>query len=187
MNKLAEKGLFGDGLIKIFKPSMIERYNRCLEDIGLKPTELQEFRIDGWGWSPEIAQEQGDDFYLSHNGPANPYAIILTPDQEDKPIYFPFHSFDRDLMRIVFRTAYSQIADLTTETVIWIDVDQEITTYKAPQDLLMIDSINLRFNTPERLMKVAKDQRALVRQFYEIDRAWGDNKLHDRILKSAKK
>lgn len=187
MKKLTDAGLFGVGLIQLVKPSMIERYNACLEDIGLKPTKLKKFSIDGWGWSPEIAEERKDPFYLSHNGPASPFAIIITPEQEDKPVYFPYHSYDRDLMRIVFHTARTQIADLTTETGIWIDVDKEITTFFSPQDLLMIDSIQLRFNTPDKLMQAAREQRQLVREFYDDTFAWGDSKLHKQIIASSKK
>lgn len=187
MKKLTEAGLFGEGLIELVKPSIIARYNACLEDIGLKPTQLKKFSIDGWGWSPEIAEERKNPFYLSHNGPASPFAIIITPEQEDKPIYFPYHSYDKDLMRIVFHTSRRQITDLTTETGIWIDVDKEITTFSSPQDMLMIDSIQLRFNTPNKLMQAAKEQRELVRKFYEHTFAWGDEKLHKQIVDSSKK
>lgn len=187
MEKLIASKLFGDGLIEIHKPSLIERYNACLEDIGLKPTKLKKFNIDGWGWSPEISNEQNNHFYLSHNGPANPFAIIITPEQEDKPIYFPYHSFDKDLMRIVFHTARPQIVDLSTESGIWIDVDQEINHYRSPQDLLMVDSINLKFNTPNKLIDAAREQRELVRQFYGEKYAWGDTRLHKKIYESSKR
>lgn len=187
MNKLIASKLFGDGLVEITKPSLVERYNACLEDIGLKPTELKKFNIDGWGWSPEIANEKENPYYLSHNGPANPFAIVLTPDQEDRPVYFPYHSFDKDLMRIVFHTARPQIVDLSTQSGIWIDIDQEISNYRSPQDLLMIDSINLKFSTPDKLIEAAKKQRELVRQFYDDNYAWGDTKLHRKIYESSKK
>ena len=185
MENLIKSGLFGRGLIHIDKPALVERYNACLEDIGLEKTSLDNFHIDGWGWSPEIANEMDNKYYLSHYGPANPYAIILTPLQEDRPIYFPYHSFDRHMMKEVFKQCGNQISDLTTETAIWIDIDQEIMRYRSPQDLLMIESINLKFNTSGHLMKAAREQRELVRIFYDEENAWGDTELHRKIIQSC--
>ncbi|NNC94437.1 MAG: hypothetical protein HKN92_02675 [Chitinophagales bacterium] len=187
MERLIENGLFGRGLIHLNKPALVDRYNSCLEDIGLPTSALDNFHIDGWGWSPEIADEMENKFYLSHYGPANPYAIIISPLQEDRPIYFPYHSFDRRMMKEVFRQCGSQISDLTTETAIWIDVDQEIMKYRSPQDLLMIESINLKFNSTSHLMKAAREQRELVRVFYDEENAWGDQQLHKKIIESCTK
>ncbi len=187
MENLVSSGLYGKGLIKIDQPFLVERYNACMYDIGLAPTSLQEFHIDGFGWSPEIAEEKGDHYYLSHNGVANPYAIILTPKQENKPVFFPFHSFDRDIMRIVFATYRKHIIDITTESGIWIDIDQEMTEYLSPQDFLMVDSIMLRFYTPSRLMTAARKQRELVRTFYDGNRSWDNRALLEKIVSSAKK
>ena len=72
MLKLIQSGLFGGRLFHVGTADLVKRYNDCLEDIGLQRTELKEFHIDGWGWSPEIAEEQQDRLYLSH-GAANPY------------------------------------------------------------------------------------------------------------------
>ena len=185
MEKLKSSGLFGNGLLEITQPHLVERYNKCLADIGLKTTNLTSFSIDAMGWSPEIAEEHNNKYYLSHSGVANPYAIILSPKQEGRPVYFPFHSFDYDMMRIVFHSSREQIQELTTQTAIWIDIDQEITNYRVPQDLLMIDTINLRFYTPNRLMQEVRKQRKLVQRFYEEKYSWGDNKLMNAILESC--
>ncbi len=185
MEKLREAGLIGKGLLPIDKPILVDRYNKCLDEIGLPPTSLKKFSIDGWGWSPEIAEEQNNKFYLSHGGPANPYMILLSPKQEGRPIYFPYHSFDRIMMREVFNHCRNQIKDLTTQTAIWVDVDQEISTYTSPQDLMMIDSFVLKFFSIGRLMTAAREQRQLVRKFYEERYAWGDGKLRDQIIESC--
>ena len=80
-------------LVEVSSPALVKRYNAALESLGLKPTKLSSFHLDGRGWSPEIANEQTND-YLSH-GPANALAIILSPDQRDKPLYAPSTSFDK--------------------------------------------------------------------------------------------
>ena len=185
MDALIASGLFGRGLVTVDQPSMVARYNACLAEIGLPTTSLGRFRIDGWGWSPEIADEREDPYYLSHLRTANPYAIILSPEQKDKPVYYPYHSFDWHMMKVVFQTAESQIADLTTTTALWIDVDQEISAYREPSDLLMVDSIMLRFNASGGVMDAAKQQRALVHQFNNQRMAWADPQLHESIIRSV--
>lgn len=166
--------------------SLVERYNACLEDIGLEKTSLESFHVDGWGWSPEIAEERANKFYLSHLGVANPYAILISPEQRNKPIYFQYHSFDSHMMKGVWEDAGDQIADLTTTSAIWIDIDQEISAYREPQDLLMIDAITLRFNSAGGIMEAASGQRDLVHQFLNKRMAWADLDLHKQIIESVK-
>ncbi len=186
MIKLIESGLFGEGLIEINTASMVERYNECLEDIGLIPTKLKAFHLDGWGWSPEIAEEQQNKYDHSH-GFANPYGIIITPEQSKSSLYFPFHSFDWDIHQEVFEKYRAQINDITTQCGLWFEMDQSITAYRAPQDLLMMENIQLQFNSVDGLMSAADMQRQLVRSFYEDEDAWADAILREQIINSSRK
>ena len=185
MKELREIGLYGRGLIEVNTLNLVQRYNRCLQDIGLTTTKLKKFRVDGWGWSPEIAEEQGTPYYLSHN-PADAFAIIVSPDQQNKPIYFPHHSFDRRLMRHVFDSAYPQIVNLTMQTALWLDIDTAVQRYLGPEDLLMVDSISIEGHTSDKIMTAAKKQRDLVHQIKEINTAWDNATLRKEIIESAK-
>lgn len=185
MDKLIESGLFGDGLLLINKPYLIEKYNTALQEIGLQTTSLNSFHIDAWGWSPEISQELNNKYYLTFNGPANPFAIIITPEQEGRPIYFPIHSFDWDMISSVFNLYYNQIEDVTTKEAIWIDIDQEVTTYRGPEDLLLIDSINLKFNGTNGLMKAAQHQKQLVNRFLEDNDSWSNVNHLNQMIESV--
>ena len=100
MDKLKQAGLFGDGLVAI-NGSLVKRYNGCLALLGVSASKLETFSIDANGWSPEIAEEKKDNFYLNI-GEANANAIIVSPKQKDKPVFMPYHSFDRNLMASVF-------------------------------------------------------------------------------------
>lgn len=184
MHRLKEKGLWGVGLVPIRTPAMVKRYNGCLLDIGIKPTELKSFQIDGIGWSPQIAEEKGDDCYLSH-GEANQFAILLSPDQEGKPIYAPAHSFDFELMAEVFRVARKQIANLTAETGLWLDIDQQIDHYHSPLDLLMLEGIRVKPTTIDRIIQAAVEQRQLVSQFREDNDLWMDGAARAKLIHSA--
>lgn len=166
MEELHKLGLWGDGLILIDTDELINRYNDCLLDMGLEITSMKRFHVDCVGWSPEIAEEKGDIYYLSH-GEANQMAIIIMPEQRKKPLYVPFHSFDLALMKQWFATHKSQIVELTKTTGIWLYIDQHIQQYHEPSDMLMIDNITVRANTPSKLITKAAKQKNLIRQFME--------------------
>jgi len=164
MQELQRLGLWGNGLIKVDSTELISRYNNCLVDMGCDPTTLDEFCIDCMGWSPEIAREKDNPYYLSH-GDANQMAIIIVPHQKKCPIYVPFHSFDLDLMKKWFGAHKSQIVELTKSTGIWIYINQMIDMYHDSGDILLIDNIKVSTHTPSQLIKKADEQKKLVRQF----------------------
>lgn len=186
MQKLIDNDLFGDGLVPIDQAHLIERYNSCLKDIGIEQTKLSFFHIDKWGWSPELANEFNTKDYLSF-GYANPFGIIITPEQKRASIYHPFHSFDWELMDSIFDTYPKQINDITTQFGLWFEIDQELSTYRSPQDLLLLDSLNIEFHTPNKIIDIAKEQKRLVKEFYDERNAWADQQLHTKILESASK
>lgn len=161
---LVKAGLIGSGLIKVDTPEMVSRYNACLVDMDIEPTELTTFRIDGMGWSPEVAAEKKKYHYLFH-GDANALGIVLTHDQYYAPIYVQTHSFDRHLMRQWFELNKLPIIELTKATGIWIDIDQDINTYHEREDLLLVDRVYVEAKTPDRLMAAADAQKSLIKEF----------------------
>lgn len=185
MLNLINSGLFGGQLFHVGSADMVRRYNECLEDIGLTPTALEEFHIDGLGWSPEIAEEQHNREYLSH-GAANPYAIIISPEQRNCSLYYPYHSFDWEIHHEVFEKYGSQINDITAECGLWLTLDQDISAYRAPQDLLMFDVVKVHFKTTKNLIDAAREQRELVRRFHDVEMAWADRELRKKIAESGR-
>lgn len=184
MNKLIKAGLFGRGLVRIDRPPLVDRYNECLVDMGLPATKLSTFQIDKMGWSPEIAEEQGDNYYLSH-GEANPLAIIITPLQEQAPIYFPMHSFDWGLMDQWFKLFRIPIADITRDTGIWLDIDNEVDIYSRPSDLLMVSEVFARVNCPGGLIARAQEQHKLVQRWLTEPSPHADDQLIRALEKTA--
>lgn len=182
MNELIQAGLFGRGLITIDDAVLVDRYNACLVDMDLAPTKLKVFQIDRMGWSPEIAAEQGNDYYLSH-GDANPLAILLMPEQcsAKVPIYFPQHSFEWDLMSQWCSAHRTQIFELTKDTAIWLDIDQEVDLYQTPADLLSVYEVMVRAHTPDGIIRHASDQHELVTEFLRKDDSELDIALIEKI------
>lgn len=185
MRQLEEAGIYGNGLVPVDTKRLVLRYNECLEAAGVKPTALERFRIDGVGWSPEVAEEKGDPFYLSH-GPANPLAVILTPDQRGKPVYISYFSFQRDLMDRYFRSHSRAIADLTAETGVWLDLDQGLSHYRNALDLLLIGDVTVHTHAVGGILEAWREQQELVQRFLSPGEAWFDRSLRQALLESAR-
>ncbi len=183
MEKLKEANLYRDELIPI-SGKLVERYNQCLIKLGFEPTKLNSFSIDGIGWSPEIAEEKKIVHYLN-NGDANPHGIIITPLQKGKPVYNPFHTFDRDMMQTVFRIHGEKINDITRDCAICLDFDQYIDAFYDPLDVLKYKNITIHFHLINNLDKAQKHQLSLV-EIFKKDNNFIDESLHEQLLASAK-
>lgn len=183
MDKLKQANLYRSELISV-SGKLVERYNKCLVKLGFTETKLKAFHIDGIGWSPEIAEEKEDLQYLN-NGEANPHGIIISPLQKGKPVYLPFHTFDRDLMRFVFKIHGEKIKDITRDCAICLDFDQGIDAFYEPLDVLKYDKITIHFHLIDNLKNVQKEQLELVKTFKQANN-FIDETLHQELLDSAK-
>ena len=183
MEKLKKANLYRSELIPV-SGKLVERYNQCLIKLGFNETKLSQFSIDGIGWSPEIAEEKGVVHYLS-NGESNPHGIIITPLQHQKPVYNPYHSFDRDMMQLVFKTYAQEIKDITRDSAICLDFDQGIDAFYEPLDVLKYKTVSICFHLTNNLNKVRESQLALVEKFRQGNN-FIDESLHQQLLDSAK-
>jgi len=183
MQKLKAANLYRSELMPI-SGKLVERYNTCLIKLGFTKTKLQTFSIDGIGWSPEIAEEKDDLHYLS-NGEANIHGIIISPLQKGKPVYVPFHSFDRDMMQKVFKVHGEKINEITRDSAICVDFDQDIDAFYEPLDILKYENIVIKFHLIDNLDKAQKEQLQLIETFRQ-DNNFIDEKLHQQLLNSAK-
>ncbi|GAA4807941.1 DUF6638 family protein [Litoribaculum gwangyangense] len=184
MQKLKEANLYRSELIPV-SGKLVERYNKCLVKLGFTETKLKTFSIDGVGWSPEIAEEKKDNYYLN-NGEANPHGIIISPLQKGKPLYLPSHTFDRDLMKFVFKIHGEKIKDITRDSAICLDFDQGIDAFYEPLDVLKYEKITVHFHLIDNLDRIQKEQLQLVDKFNR-DHNFIDETIHQQLLDSAKK
>ncbi|WP_400078234.1 DUF6638 family protein [Winogradskyella sp. R77965] len=182
MDKLKEANLYRSELIPV-SGKLVERYNKCLKTLGFTETKLKSFYIDGVGWSPEVAEEKKNVQYLNH-GDANPHGIIISPLQKGKPVYLPFHSFDREMMQHVFRTHGQKINDITRDSAICIDFDQDIDVFYEPLDILKYDDVSITFRLIDNLEQIQKDQLELVQKF-KSGNNFIDESIHQQLLDSA--
>jgi hypothetical protein len=183
MEKLRKAGLFGGGMV-VLSGSLAKRYNECLGMLGVEPTKLKTFSVDGMGWSPEIAVEKKENYYLN-TGEANVNAIIISPQQKDKPIHMPSHSFDRDVMEAVFAAYGREIRDITKDSALVLHLDQKVDAFFEPFDLLRYDKIEVSFALLNNLDKKQMEQQAFI-NFFNRDNNFIDRDVHNHLLKSAK-
>lgn len=183
MNKLKQANLYRSELIPV-SGKLVTRYNKCLVKLGFTETKLTNFSIDGVGWSPEVAEEKEDDNYLC-NGASNPHGIIISPLQNRKPVYSPYHSFDRDMMQLIFKNYSKKINDITRDSAIIIDFDQKIDTFYEPLDILKYDTITINFHLMDNLYHKQKEQFQLIEKF-KTNHNFIDEGLQAQILESAK-
>jgi hypothetical protein len=183
MDKLKQAKLYRSELIPV-SGKLVERYNKCLVKLGFTETKLKIFHIDGMGWSPEIAEEKDDNSYLN-NGEANLHGIIISPLQKGKPVYLPFHTFDRDIMKFVFKIHGEKIKDITRDCAICLDFDQGVDAFYEPLDVLKYDKITINFHLIDRLWYIQKEQLQLVERF-NTGNNFIDENLHQELLASAK-
>ena len=183
MDKLKAANLYRSELIPI-SGKLVERYNLCLEKLGFKRTKLKSFSIDGLGWSPEIAEEKKDMHYLNH-GDANQHAIIVSPQQKGKPVYVPTHSFDRYIMKLVFKEYGTQIKDITRDCALCLNFDQKIDALYEPLDVLKYNSLSIGFSLINNLDKLQIEQQELI-ELFKRDNNFVDEDIHERLLESAK-
>ncbi|TVZ55241.1 hypothetical protein OD91_0487 [Lutibacter sp. Hel_I_33_5] len=184
MDKLKQANLYRSELISI-NGKLVERYNKCLEKLGFTPTKLTSFSIDGIGWSPEIAEEKKEIFYLN-NGEANSHCILISPLQKGLPVYNPFHSFDREVMKRVFIMHGKKIQNITRDSAICVDFDQKIDVFYEPLDILKYKDVVVSFRLIDDLDKAKKEQLALIDKF-NSDNNFIDENIHQELLDSAKK
>lgn len=184
MKKLRAAGLFGGDMVAL-SGSLAKRYNECLSMLGVTPTKLKTFSIDGIGWSPELAVEKEDNYYLN-TGDANVNAIIISPQQEDKAVQMPSHSFDRDVMKAVFAAYSREIRDITKDSALVLNFDQQIDAFFEPFDLLRYNQITVTFSLLDDLDEKQMEQQAFINLFKRKNN-FIDREVHKQILESAKK
>src|SRR3989338_3834522 len=136
---LIESGLFGRGLVTINTQKSVAMFNEALGSLGIEPTKLKRFDIDGVGWSPQIAAERGDPHYMGAG--ATRFGIIATPEHEGKPIHIPMFSFKRRLERQYFDRFKRPIIDTTTSSCVVQEFIHDTLLNESPKDFVFMDEV----------------------------------------------
>jgi hypothetical protein len=89
------------------------------------------------------------------------------------------------MMQHVFRTHGRKINDITRDSAICIDFDQDIDVFYEPLDILKYDDVSITFRLIDSLEEKQKRQHELVEKFKHGNN-FIDEDIHKELLDSAK-
>lgn len=95
MSHLVNNRLMFGNMLLVDSEVWVERYNKALNHLTGRRTNLTEFHIDISGFSPEVAEELGNNDYLNPKH-AHRQFIILSSQQASSPMLTGEFSFLRD-------------------------------------------------------------------------------------------
>lgn len=186
MMRLVKNGLMFGNLVEIKSLALVERYNRALEHLIGKTTELTEFHIDISGYSPEIGHEFEDDLYLNPKG-CNRMFILLSTDQKTAPLLNSQFSTSRSILRHYIQENEDQLFALTAREAVAGELMNSVFSMESPQDLLHINQIDIEADTIQEHVAEANLLGGHIEQFMTQDDAWWDDVLISEMIELAKR
>ena len=185
MDLLLENELIYGRLLPVEERHLIERYNKALKAFGLKATKLKTFEIDRTGFSPQVAEELGDPFYLDPNE-VNRRFIILTPEQIDLPVVHTAFSNTSQLIHEFMSKNQRAIDALTIKDVIYGEIEDSVAKVESIEDLLSINQVEFRVLSAEDVLGKASELGTLVDRLKREPGAWRDNAMLERMVELAR-
>jgi hypothetical protein len=167
---LERLGLINQGLFQV-DGELAARYNNLLKQVFGWESEVDSFRVDKRGLSPELCiylkkkypnhelLEFGEN-YLNIRS-ANRYMLVLSPDQKDAPLVASQTSYEDGLFDEVYRQARHTIEDVTQNEVMFGELDNGITMFKSADDLLQLRTIETSLDTLNDTVKKYFELRTL--------------------------
>jgi len=186
VKRLISSGLMFGNLIEVSSPVLVERYNRALEHLTGKRTELTDFHIDISGYSPEIGQELGDDLYLNHAG-VNRQFILLTTEQKTAPLLNASFSTSRDILRHFIEENEEQLFALTVRDAVAGELVNSVYDISDARRLLDIQKVVVEADTTKGTVSEAQELRGMIDRFAHEEDAWYDDVLIADMIGLAKR
>jgi len=186
MMRLVRNGLMFGNLIEVSSPALVGRYNRALENLIGKRTELTEFHIDISGYSPEIGHEFGDDLYLNPKG-CNRMFILLTTNQKTAPLLNSSFSTSHSILQNYIKENEAQLFALTAREAVAGELMNSVFAMTTPQDLLNVNRVDVEADTIQEHVAEAGQLSSYIDRFMEDDDAWWDDVLIADMIELAKR
>ncbi|MCP5071990.1 MAG: hypothetical protein GY947_01680 [Rhodobacteraceae bacterium] len=186
MMRLVRRGLMFGNLFEVRQPALVERYNRALEHLTGRRTELTDFHLDISGYSPEIGDEFGDDLYLNPNG-CNRQFILLSTDQKTAPLLNAQFSTSRSILRRWIEENEQQLFALTARDAVAGELVNSVFSVEDPRDLLSIREIEVEADTTESHVEDSRELRGKIDRFMSEEDAWWDDVLTAEMIELGKR
>jgi hypothetical protein len=185
MKQLRDNELIFGRLLEVAEPHLIARYNQALSAFGVAQTGLDRFSIDQTGFSPQVADEIGDDTYLDPLG-VNRRFIILTPAQEELPVVHTAFSNTAQLMHEFFAANRRAINALTIKDVVFGEIEDSVAQVRSIEDLLSIEEVVFSVRAAGGLIDKAAELRTLADRLTQEDGFWRDDAALHRMVELAR-
>ena len=185
MMRLVKRSLMFGNLVEVSAPALVGRYNRALQHLIGKQTELTEFHMDISGFSPEIGEEFGDNLYLNPNG-CNRLFILLTTEQKTAPLLNAQFSTSRSILRNFIAENEDELFALTAREAVAGELMNSVFAVNSPEDLLNINQITIEADTIRSHIAEADALQTHIDSFMTKDDAWWDDVLIADMIELAK-
>jgi hypothetical protein len=185
MDLLRDNELIYGRLLAIEEPHLIARYNKALAAFGLPGTAREKISIDRTGFSPEVAQDLGDENYLDPNR-INRRFIILTPLQVRLPVVHTAFSNTSQLLYEFLTANARAINALTIKDVIYGEIEDSVARVEDIEDLLSISQVEFRVLSAEDVTGKAAELATLVDRLKQEPEFWRDTGALEHMVELAK-
>ncbi|MFN3252942.1 DUF6638 family protein [Roseibium album] len=185
MMRLVRHGLMYGNLVEVSSPSMVGRYNRALEHLTGKQTDLKEFHIDISGFSPEIGDEFDDPLYLNPNG-CNRQFILLNVAQKTAPLLNAHFSTSRSILRRFIEDNEEQLFALSIRDAVVGELVNTIFSIRTPLDLFDIRTIDVEADTVGGHVEAGDELTDKIQRFMTEPDGWWDDVLIADMVELSK-
>jgi hypothetical protein len=157
---LEKLGLINRGLFPVDN-GLALRYNAVLKKVFSLDCDVDSFRVDKRGLSPELSvyfkKKYPERFEFGENylnmRSANRFMIVVSPDQKSCPLVAPQTSYEDSLYEEVYRQARHTIEDVTGSEAIFGELENGISMFNSAEDLLQLRTVEVTLDTLEETVK----------------------------------
>jgi hypothetical protein len=172
------------GLAFIDDPLLVARYCEGLAGLGVRETKRTRFHVDAAGFSPEVADELGDAFYLG-GGALEARALIVGAAQLAAPLVHPGLGFAAEAWRRRVAESAGEIAAVTLREPLLAEIEPECAPLASPRRLADPASFEIRLRTPSGLVAGRRRLEAMKQEFLESERRWLEDDFIREIAELA--
>lgn len=182
---LEKLGLINQGLFQV-DGELTQRYNAILKKVFGFECDVDSFRIDKRGLSPELCDylkkkyperlEFGEN-YLNMRS-ANRFMVVVSPDQKDAPLIAPQTSYEDGLYDEVYRQARHTIEDLTQSDALFGELENGISVFQTPYDLMQFRTVKITLDSLEGAQQLMQQLKDMSDKLGEGNNALDDNYIN---------
>lgn len=184
MIRLIQRGLMYGNLFHVASPALVERYNRALEHLTGKRTDLTDFYIDISGYSPEVGNELKDPLYLNPAG-VNRQFILLSTEQRHCPLLDAKFSTTRPILQRFIAENEAALFALTARDAVAGELLNSVYDISHPARLFDLKAITVEADTTRGAVRNAGKLAGKIDTFLQDEDAWFDDVLIAEMIQLA--